>query len=99
MNLNWGGSGWEPASAPSASGENIHIDRLEEPTRSYRLAVRVPPGSRLANYITVSVTDANGVAVNGLTAVDFGVDPMIVGPGGESGGKPGRRAPTSSPSP
>jgi hypothetical protein len=30
----------------------------------------------------VSVTDVNGVPVTGLTAANFKVDPMIVGPGG-----------------
>jgi hypothetical protein len=40
------------------------------------------PGNRLANYIVVSVTDANGAPVNGLGAADVKVDPVIVGPGG-----------------
>jgi len=40
------------------------------------------PGNRNANYITVSVTDVNGVPVTGLTKKNFLVDPMIVGPGG-----------------
>jgi hypothetical protein len=40
------------------------------------------PGNRLANYIVVSVTDANGVPVNGLGVADFKVEPVIVGPGG-----------------
>jgi hypothetical protein len=40
------------------------------------------PGNRQPNYITVSVTDAAGVPTSGLTAADFNVDPMIVGPGG-----------------
>src|SRR5437763_12209371 len=40
------------------------------------------PGNRQPNYITVSVTDAAGVPTTGLTAADFNVDPMIVGPGG-----------------
>ena len=40
------------------------------------------PGNRNPNYITVSVTDANGVPVTGLGAANFRVDPMIVGPGG-----------------
>ena len=40
------------------------------------------PGNRLNNYITVSVTDANGVPITGLTARNFKVDAMIVGPGG-----------------
>ena len=40
------------------------------------------PGNRQVNYITVSVTDANGVPVTGLGAAHFKVDPMIVGPGG-----------------
>ena len=40
------------------------------------------PGNRQANYIEVSVTDANGEPVTGLVASNFKVDPMIVGPGG-----------------
>lgn len=40
------------------------------------------PGNRKANYICVSVTDAAGNAITGLTAKNFAVDPMIVGPGG-----------------
>ncbi len=40
------------------------------------------PGNRQPNYITVSVTDANGAPVSGLAAANFKVDPMIVGPGG-----------------
>jgi hypothetical protein len=40
------------------------------------------PGNREPNYITVSVTDGNGVPVNGLTVANFKVDAMIVGPGG-----------------
>jgi hypothetical protein len=40
------------------------------------------PGNRRANYIEVSVTDANGEPVTGLGASNFKVDPMIVGPGG-----------------
>ena len=40
------------------------------------------PGNRQANYIEVSVTDANGEPVTGLGAPNFRVDPMIVGPGG-----------------
>ena len=40
------------------------------------------PGNRQPNYITVSVTNAAGVPTTGLTAADFNVDPMIVGPGG-----------------
>ncbi len=40
------------------------------------------PGNRQPNYIEVSVTDANGVPITGLTAANFKVDPMIVGPGG-----------------
>src|SRR3954467_6919812 len=38
--------------------------------------------NRQPNYITVSVTDAAGAPTTGLTAPDFSVDPMIVGPGG-----------------
>jgi hypothetical protein len=40
------------------------------------------PGNRQPNYICVSVTDAAGIPVTGLTAANFKVDPMIVGPGG-----------------
>jgi hypothetical protein len=40
------------------------------------------PGNALESYITVSVTDANGAAVTGLTAVNFAVGSPIVGPGG-----------------
>ena len=40
------------------------------------------PGNRQANYIVVSVTDANGEPATGLAAANFKVDPMIVGPGG-----------------
>ncbi|MEI6683884.1 MAG: hypothetical protein WCO44_14730 [Bacteroidota bacterium] len=40
------------------------------------------PGNRQANYIVVSVTDANGIPVTGLTIPNFKVDPVIVGPGG-----------------
>jgi hypothetical protein len=40
------------------------------------------PGNRRANYIEVSVTDANGEPATGLAASNFKVDPMIVGPGG-----------------
>lgn len=40
------------------------------------------PGNRQNNYICVSVTDAAGNPVTGLTAKNFAVDPLIVGPGG-----------------
>ncbi len=40
------------------------------------------PGNRQPNYIVVSVTDGKGAPVTGLAAVNFKVDPMIVGPGG-----------------
>lgn len=40
------------------------------------------PGNRQPNYLIVSITDANGEPVTGLTAANFRVDPMIVGPGG-----------------
>jgi hypothetical protein len=40
------------------------------------------PGNRRPDYLTVSVTDASGVPVNGLGTPNFKVDPMIVGPGG-----------------
>jgi len=40
------------------------------------------PGNRQPNYLCVSVTDSVGNPVTGLTAANFKVDPMIVGPGG-----------------
>src|SRR5262245_8621234 len=40
------------------------------------------PGNKLPNYITVSVTDMNGVPVVGLAKPNFRVQVMIVGPGG-----------------
>jgi len=40
------------------------------------------PGNRLNNYVLVSVTNAGGEPATGLTAGNFKVDPMIVGPGG-----------------
>ena len=41
------------------------------------------PGNAQPNYITVSVSDVStGGPVSGLTAANFKVDPMIVGPGG-----------------
>jgi hypothetical protein len=40
------------------------------------------PGNRQPNYMTVSVTDANGAPITGLGTSNFKVDPMIVGPGG-----------------
>jgi hypothetical protein len=40
------------------------------------------PGNRLSNYICVSVTDAEGNPLTGLTADNFKVDPMIAAPGG-----------------
>ena len=40
------------------------------------------PGNRQPNYIIVSVTKATGAPVTGLTAANFKVDPMVVGPGG-----------------
>src|SRR5260370_15025914 len=40
------------------------------------------PGNRKPNYIAVSVTDANGVPVTGLTKPNFKVQPVIVAPGG-----------------
>jgi hypothetical protein len=40
------------------------------------------PGNRQPNYIAVSVTTEAGSPVTGLTAPNFKVDPMIVGPGG-----------------
>jgi hypothetical protein len=40
------------------------------------------PSNALDSYIVVSVTDANGVAVSGLTIANFAVGSPIVGPGG-----------------
>lgn len=40
------------------------------------------PGNRRPNYLTVSVTDAEGVPLSALGSGNFRVDPMIVGPGG-----------------
>jgi hypothetical protein len=40
------------------------------------------PGNRQPNYIIASVQDANGAPISGLTAANFKVDAMIVGPGG-----------------
>lgn len=40
------------------------------------------PGNRQPNYIVVTVTNVNGTPVTGLTAANFKVNPMIVGPGG-----------------
>jgi hypothetical protein len=40
------------------------------------------PGNRRPNYIVVSVTDADGEPVAGLTKRNFKVDAIIVGPGG-----------------
>lgn len=40
------------------------------------------PANNAANYVVVSVTDAAGVPVSGLTAANFTVTALIVGPGG-----------------
>lgn len=40
------------------------------------------PGNNATNYVVVSVTDAAGVPVSGLTAANFTVTALIVGPGG-----------------
>jgi hypothetical protein len=40
------------------------------------------PGNQFPLYIVVSVTHSNGAPRNGLTAADFRVDPIVVGPGG-----------------
>lgn len=40
------------------------------------------PGNRQPNYIVATVTDTNGMPVTGLTAANFKVNPLIVGPGG-----------------
>ncbi|MEM6802952.1 MAG: hypothetical protein AAF696_16200 [Bacteroidota bacterium] len=40
------------------------------------------PGNRRPNYVLVSVSDACGKPVSGLTAQNFKIDALIVGPGG-----------------
>jgi hypothetical protein len=40
------------------------------------------PGNRQNNYVVVSVSDSVGNPVTGLTAANFKVQPVIVGPGG-----------------
>jgi hypothetical protein len=40
------------------------------------------PGNRQNNYVVVSVSDSVGNPVAGLTAANFQVQPVIVGPGG-----------------
>src|SRR5690348_13024349 len=40
------------------------------------------PGNRQPNYICVPVTDTAGNPATGLSASNFQVDPMVVGPGG-----------------
>jgi len=40
------------------------------------------PQNRQPNYLVVSVTSAKGEPKTGLTAANFKVDPVIVGPGG-----------------
>jgi hypothetical protein len=40
------------------------------------------PGNKQPNYIVVSVTNANGTPITALTAANFKVQPVIVGPGG-----------------
>jgi len=40
------------------------------------------PGNRQNNYVVVSVTDGVGNPVTGMTAANFRVQPVIVGPGG-----------------
>jgi len=42
------------------------------------------PGNVNDSYIVVSVTDANGVAVTGLTMANFSLGSPIVGPGGST---------------
>lgn len=42
------------------------------------------PGNAKDSYIVVSVTDANGVAVNGLAMANFTLGSPIVGPGGST---------------
>ena len=71
-----------PFSAPYLCGQRFHtmprfiVSALSEDTIA-------APGNRQPNYITVSVSDeATGAPVSGLTANNFKVDPMIVGPGG-----------------
>lgn len=59
----------------AAAGELLIVNALAEDTIA-------APGNRQPNYIVVSVTAADGTSVLGLTAANFKVDPMIVGPGG-----------------
>jgi hypothetical protein len=40
------------------------------------------PANRLPNYIVASVTNTDGIPVNGLDTSNFKVQPVIVGPGG-----------------
>jgi hypothetical protein len=40
------------------------------------------PANRQPNYLVVSVTSADGEPATGLTASNFEVDPVVVGPGG-----------------
>jgi hypothetical protein len=40
------------------------------------------PGNRNPDYIVVSVSHADGAPATGLSATNFRVDPVIVGPGG-----------------
>jgi hypothetical protein len=54
---------------------NLIVNALSEDTIA-------APANRQANYIVVSVTNANGIPVTGLGISNFKVDPVIVGPGG-----------------
>lgn len=50
------------------------------------------PGNRLVNHVAVSVTDANGTPVSGLTPSNFQVQTILEAPGGtrvntEAGGE------------
>ncbi len=59
----------------ASAAERLVVSALSEDTIA-------KPGNRQPNYIVVSVTAIDGTPVTGLTAANFRVDPMIVGPGG-----------------
>ena len=59
----------------AAAGELLIVSAQSEDTIA-------APGNSQSNYIVVSVTAADGTPLLGLTAANFRVDPVIVGPGG-----------------
>jgi hypothetical protein len=59
----------------ATAGELLIVSALSEDTVA-------APGNRQPTYIVVSVTAADGIPMTGLTAANFKVDPMVVGPGG-----------------